>query len=61
MRSRNTINQIAHDAVNGSIYCVLSLQAAKTANLNAPQQFKAMNVEVDAVVADLKRYRAKRR
>jgi len=68
-----SLNQVVHDAVNGSgllfkakddiqsvnggIYRVLSLQAAKTANLDSAGQLKAMNVKVDAAVADLKKYR----
>jgi methyl-accepting chemotaxis protein len=68
-----SLNQIVHDAVNGSgllfkakddiqsvnggIYRVLSLQAAKTTNLNSSEQLKAMTVKVDDAVANLKKYR----
>ncbi len=43
--------------VNGGIYRVLSLQAAKTPNLDAAAQLKHLSGEVDEAVADLTKYR----
>ena len=44
-------------SVNGGIYRVLSLQAAKTANLNATAELNKLGKQVDLAVTDLKNYR----
>ncbi len=44
-------------AVNGGIYRVLTLQAAKTANLNAATDLGKLTAGVDRATADLARYR----
>jgi methyl-accepting chemotaxis protein len=45
-------------SVNGGIYRVLSLQAAKTPKLDSAGELKALSIKVDETVADLKQYRA---
>ncbi len=47
----------AIQGVNGGIYRVLSLQAAKTPNLDAAGQLKRLSSRVDQAAADLKKYR----
>jgi methyl-accepting chemotaxis protein len=44
-------------SVNGGIYRVLALQAAKTAKLDAAGELKALGGDVDLAAADLKKYR----
>ena len=52
MKAENEIQ-----AVNGGIYRVLALQAAKTAGLDAATELKRLSIQVDSAVADLKQYR----
>jgi len=44
-------------SVNGGIYRVLALQAAKTAKLDAAGELKTLGGQVDLAAADLKKYR----
>lgn len=44
-------------SVNGGIYRILSLQAAKTANINSVEQLQGLSTKVDQAVTGLKKYR----
>ncbi|HWL21694.1 MAG TPA: HAMP domain-containing protein, partial [Bradyrhizobium sp.] len=45
------------NAINGGLYRVLALQAAKTPGLDADAELKKLDSQIDTVVVDLTRYR----